>query len=192
MNTHVQHTRIQKKKKSGEGGGAHLLPTLDLVVISKRRVGAKQPRIGMAAILSNDALCLLLARRPRLLERIARAKELFPAIRLPRLESRLVDANHVAWVGDAGGTGPGPGAGGGRAAGRMNLRRGLRLCLLCVRIEFGKVAGRDVGPLWGQVTGGRGGGIWVAGVLLREPAGGLEGANPGRLWAYLPVKGGGG
>ena len=79
MNVHAHNTYIERE-------GAHLLPALDLTVIPKRRVGAKQPRIGMAAILQNDALCLLFARGPCLLERIARAKELFPTIRVPCLE----------------------------------------------------------------------------------------------------------
>ena len=185
MNTHAQHA----------DRATHLLPTFDLTIIPKRRVRAKQPRIG-AAILHHDALCLLFARRPRLLERIARAKELFPAIRVPSLESRLVDANHVAWVGDAGGTGPGGGRGG-RAMSAIVIVIGLRrrLRLLRVRIEFGEVAGRSIGRqrlrlcvLW-QVAGA---GIWVAargwdGVLLWEPAGWLESTDAGGLGAHLPV-----
>ena len=41
----------------------------------------------MATILPNDGLCLLFLRRPRLFERIARAKELFPTVRVPGFEA---------------------------------------------------------------------------------------------------------
>lgn len=109
MSTHAQHV-CQKAK---EGGGQYLFPSLDLTIISKRRVRAKQPWIGVTTILPYDALRLLFARRPRLLERIAGPQELFPAVRVPRLESGLVDADHVARVGHTWGACAGGGLGDG-------------------------------------------------------------------------------
>ena len=63
----------------------YLPPPVELGIVPKRGVRAKQPRIA-AAVLADDALRLGLAHGPGILERVARAEELFPAVRVPRLE----------------------------------------------------------------------------------------------------------
>ena len=123
----------------------------------------------MATILPYDVLRLLLARGPRLLERIACTKELFPAIRVPCFESGFVDANQVAWVRQAAGTCSGGALVDVRLGGGLRQRLSLSLGLLSVRIEFGEIAGRGVGHLW-----------WVAAAGIRVP--GWDGVL---LWQLL-------
>ena len=57
-------------------------------IILKRGVGAKQPQIA-AAVLAHDALRLSLAHGPGILERVARAEELFPAVRASNCDLRV-------------------------------------------------------------------------------------------------------
>lgn len=147
----------------------------------------------MAPVLPYDTLCLLLARGPRLLEGIARTQELFPTIHVPSLQPELVNANQVAWVGNASRTGPKSSLVDLRLRLGLGLGLGLslKLVLLRVRIKFGEIAGRGVCRLlWVGAAG-----IWVAGwdgvllwQMLWEPGCWLESADASGLGTHLTVR----